>query len=569
MKVPTYSEQVQKVTPQTEPVQAPSVTIPGVVPGAFGGDIAKATEQLGKVGEQLAGHLMKIQQERQDKQVMQLETAFRQEMQGSLMNNEDETISVNGKEITRKKGFLMRPLSQAQGVTEEFDNLYQSKTRQRYLDGLSKYQRDKLEPALDNQYLSLRNQIITHEANQLDADFKNATESNYKQKVLDASIIRDGKQLALAIEDAQKTIAPYNSRYDQATRKIENEKAAEDIAKTAILSSIEQTGDYAMADMMLSAVKDKISPATYSELSTEIGKRAVNMAIAADMSTDQESSVVMKELQKGKRGAFGYLGTTELNNAVKASQGKIYYNSQIEKRNLDEQQSERNDLILSKIADRSITLTDIDRELMVPEEQGGLKRKLLYQYQKGLRQGILADLNTMLKEKNSDKEPTKRANMVKGYLDLITSFIDDTTDKWTALEKLASAYSDGIINGGEAVFLNNVAKHLNDIKFNKSTGPINSAIKSLKKWFNQSNASDEETAIAIKKLLGNQTVDANTVKNIVAEHIQSKVPDSIIVGEKGQLMVDAYGNKAMVYPDRIEPVIDKIEDIQNETKKQK
>ena len=556
MRVPQYENQIETTAPTVSAPRQPNITSPGVVPGAFGADVGKAYEKLGQVGDRIATHLKQLAIDEQDKEVLKRETAYRQDLQTRLMDTSDETIQVNGQDVTRKKGLLLRQLGQSKGATEDLDSTYQTQLREQYLGGLTKYQADKLGPAMDNYYLSVRNNVITHESNQLDEDFKNTTESNLKQKIMDASLIRDGKQLAYAIDDAVRTIEPYNRKYDEVTRKVQNEKTAEDIAKTAIISAIEQTGDYTQAKIMLEGIKDKISPATYTAISDEVGKRAVDMAIAGDMSVHQEDSAVMAELQKGKKGLFGYLSTTDINKNIKESQQKIYYNSQITKRDIQEQQNLRNDEVLNKISTDSLTLADIEREMNLPEEQGGLPKKVLVNYKRAIQRGVEKDLNAMLKEKTTDGDPTRKAQAVKQYLDLIDSFVDDSTDKWYAREKLSAAYADGLLNKGETIFLNNLKNNLKNIEFNRSTGPINSAIRGLKSFLKQNNASDEEIAIRIKQLLGSQNINADTVKAIAQEHTKSKIPEAPVISEKGQLIIDGYGNIAMVYPDgTMEPYI--------------
>ena len=159
--------------------------------------------------------------------------------------------------------------------------------------------------------------------------------------------------------------------------------------------------------------KIKISPATYTAISDEVGKRAVDMAIAADMSIRQEDSAVMAELQKGKKGLFGYLSTTEINKNIKESQQKIYYNSQISKRGIEEQQNLRNDEVLNKISTDSLTLSDVEAEMNLPEEQGGLPKKVLVNYKRAVQRGIEKDLNAMLKGKKTpmaiqQKSPSRK-----------------------------------------------------------------------------------------------------------------------------------------------------------------
>jgi hypothetical protein len=57
VKIPLYEERVQKIAPTTEAPQQPNISMPRVVPGAFGADIGAATERLGAIGEKIAGHL--------------------------------------------------------------------------------------------------------------------------------------------------------------------------------------------------------------------------------------------------------------------------------------------------------------------------------------------------------------------------------------------------------------------------------------------------------------------------------------------------------------------------------
>jgi hypothetical protein len=291
------------------------------------------------------------------------------------------------------------------------------------------------------------------------------------------------------------------------------------------------------------------------------------------MSTQQEDSTVMQELQKGKKGIFGYLPTTELNKAIKESQQKIFYNSQIKQRDIKEQQNARNDEIVNKIFTNSLTLQDIEREMNIPEENGGLPRNILLKYKDGIQRGIKNQLDFMLKEKTDDKEPTKRAMAIKQYIELIDAFVDDNTDKWYARDKLAQAYADGIINPSEAAVLNSLKNNLNDIKFNRNSGPINSLIKAVKSSLNKNNASDDEIALRIKQLIGvaadKQANLQESAKSIMQQHIYSKIPEAQTFPAEGQLMVDANGNKAIVYPDgTVKPYIEKPK-TENKTQEEK
>jgi hypothetical protein len=556
MRVPTYQRQVPIETARVQAPRKPAISKPRVVPGAFGEDIGRAVENLGKVGTKIAGHLQQMAFDEQDREVLHRETEYRKNLQNRLTDQEEETIQVNGQDVTRPKGFLQRQLSQAKGATEELDKVYQEEIAKEYLKGLSRYQLNKLGPSMNNYYLSVRNNVITHEANQLDEDLKLVTKSNLEQKVLDASIIRDDKQLSLAIDDAIQSASTYNRKYDEATRKILESEIARDISTSAIIATVERTGDYSMAKMMLDGIKDKIPDSVYNTINDEMAKRAVGIAISEDMSVHQENSPVMTELQKKKGGKFYYLSTTDRIKAIKESQQKIFYNSQIKKRGIEEEQNVRHNDILDKMLAGTFTLADVANELLIPEEQGGLKKKMLLNYQKRLQNDIARDLNAMLTEKDSDKDPTVRSKKVRQYNDLISLFIDDETDKWVAREKLSEAYRDGIIDVNELNFLDDLKTNLKDIGFNRSTGKINSAIKSLKNWLNDNNASDEEIAIRLKQLLGTAEITPDAVKAVELEHLKSKIPETMTIPEKGQLFMDGFGNLVTVYPDgTIEPYI--------------
>jgi hypothetical protein len=558
MKVPISTRNIPLETPTTRPVAMPQISTPRVIEAAFGADVGKAYEGLGEGLKILAAHVERMAIDKQDQEVLRRETAYRQELQDRLFNRDDETIIVNGQEVTRKKGVLLRQLGQADGATKELKQVYQKELRPKYLEGLSKYQADKLGPALDNHYLTTRNSVITHEANQLDEDFKLTTKSNLERKVMDASLIRDNKQLSLAIDDAVKTIAPYNRKYDPATQKIQNDKAAEDVAKAAIISTIEQTGNYQITKTMLDGIKNKISPATLASLSDEIGKRAADMAIAGDMSVKQEDSIVMKELQKGKDGAFSYLSTTERNKAIKESQQKIFYNSQIAKKENEELQKVRHESLIDKFLNRTATLADIENEMLIPEEAGGLKKSVLLTYQNSIQRGIKDNLSQMLTEKNDDKEPTKRARMVKEYLSLINGHMDTETDRWKAREELATAYADGVIDANEQKFLNKLKSNLND----PMVMVAKIAIKGLEAGLKMHNAAIEDVGLHMKQLVGMLSkgtgLAVDTVRQIIQQHALSKIPEAQTFPEKGQLMMDGFGNKFIAFWDgHTEPYIEK------------
>jgi len=274
IKVSVYERTTNRITPQ---ISTPQEFRPPEA--AFGGNVAEALQNLGETGQKIAGaimqHGLKLQQEKQDEEALNIETAYRQDMQNRAYDDTSETVKIGNQDVERPKGFLNRELGKAEGATQEFDKLYLEKggIRDQYLTGLSDYQIKKLAPALDNYATSLRDNIIQHEAKQRSLNFKNITDANVAQKTLDASTIRDPKLLGLAIDDAVETARSYNSRFDPATQKINNEKITSDIIESSVILTLKTTGNLTQAQSLLDGVKDKLSGDTqYNEIKDKLVK---------------------------------------------------------------------------------------------------------------------------------------------------------------------------------------------------------------------------------------------------------------------------------------------------------
>ena len=109
MKVPKYEQQVGKEAVTVQPVNQPTISMPGAVRGAFGESQGQAVENLGKVTMQIAGHMQQMAKDEQDIERINRETAYMQDWQDILTNQEEETLDIGGQEVTRPKGLLMRP----------------------------------------------------------------------------------------------------------------------------------------------------------------------------------------------------------------------------------------------------------------------------------------------------------------------------------------------------------------------------------------------------------------------------------------------------------------------------
>jgi len=284
----------------------------------------------------------------------------------------------------------------------------------------------------------------------------------------------------------------------------------------------------------------------------ELPEKQAEWDIYNDVSTQEQDSPILAELKKGNQGKYKDLSSDQRLDLLKKSQQRIFQNNQTFKRNVEVSQNTRNNDFIDKLASGTATFKDIDAEFAIPESEGGMKRSVLDQYQRRLQVGVKNDLNIMLKEKNADKDLTERAKKVKEYNDLIDMFIDDTGDQWKAKEALAKGYADGNLDAGEMKILNPIKDNLKAIEFNRNTSPIASAIKEVKKWMKNSNATDEELAFRTKQLIngiGGGGKPQEEVKKIMDSEMLKHFPDYPSYPEKGKLKKDSNGIMFRVFPD--------------------
>lgn len=257
-KVPVYEQQVETRTPT---VQTQTFSRP--VEGAFGGQVAEAYGKLGdttaKLGNAIFQRVIERQEQEDERQVLDVETKFRQEMQNTLYSKEADK---DGK----PKGFLTRQLGQAKDATPEFDSTFHG-LREKYLEGVtSERQKQALGSMLDKHYLSARDSVIRHEVTQGDENFKNTLNSNLKQRVMDAAAIADPAKLIGAIDEAKALQSTGLKRLgmDENAVKLSNELIAADIAKSSISAMIDR--DPMKAQSILAAATDRLPASTVAEL---------------------------------------------------------------------------------------------------------------------------------------------------------------------------------------------------------------------------------------------------------------------------------------------------------------
>jgi hypothetical protein len=510
MKVPTLDTNVNIQTTKEK-----AGTVPEVISAAYGADVGQAMQVAGNqvktAADSLYTHLDTLQKDNEHKDNLRRETAFRQDLNDVMYNPEDETITTkdtsgNDVEVVRKKGLMFRDLGNAAGVTLQGREAIAT-LKAKHITGVNDRQLAELAPALDTHSISANEQLVKHEVSQIQADMKDATESNLKQTILDIAPNRDPEVLRATLLEYDKKIAPYNRQFNPETQKYNTDEGKLKIVNSNIEDILTSSaGNMTSAQTYLDSVKDSMSKEVYNAASKNLSEKA-------------------RTIETQKR----WLNALD--------------------------QETRSDAVMDKVNAGNLTFKDIEDQWQIPEEKGGIKKEVLLRYKGALESRIEKDLKfiTGQKEKRGKKDVlTSTSKDAIKVLNLITEVVEPDIDKWKAREHIADIYADGLITGPEASFLHSLTKSANDIKFNRASGKFNAAIKFIKNKLNRNNATDAEIAIGIKALI-NSTIGGVDIdegaKAAVFNHAKETNPYVSDSSEKGTLMRDSFGNVAIVYPD--------------------
>ena len=89
----------------------------------------------------------------------------------------------------------------------------------------------------------------------------------------------------------------------------------------------------------------------------------------------------------------------------------------------------------------------------------------------------------------------------------------------------------------------------NEAKFDPKQQAVDNSVRDLQEWSKASNNKDDNVFVRFfKSIFGGKSPQDAHDEAIKATNIQNN-PKIMQAPEKGQLMMDAKGNKAMVYPD--------------------
>ena len=326
VKLPIYEQQVQ---PDTAVIpSAPKNTgNPGLVLSSMNKNaeaVQGAASALGDVGQKLYAHAQKLQTLQLKKKNAEFDTQFRQELQDKLYSPEEETVKVNGQDITRPKGIYNRTLKQAEGSRAEFEDYYAT-TRQKYLSQVSDPDAQlALANSLDNQYFSARDNVISHEAKQMREDLVNGFKSNISQQIKDAANSTDLKSLTESVNNAVDTQKSLNDALglDSATAKLAEQKTIADVIESSTSAALMKDMSGSTSMKLLDAAKGVLDQKDYDELANGIkvkSKKIIEDTKAnVKLAKNINSSKILMDVAGGN---FNVFNVKELNRM--ANNGEI------------------------------------------------------------------------------------------------------------------------------------------------------------------------------------------------------------------------------------------------------
>ena len=279
-------------------------------------------------------------------------------------------------------------------------------------------------------------------------------------------------------------------------------------------------------------------------------KTAVQYDIYADPSTAEDQSQVLKELRDPK-GKYSQLDAESRLDLIKDSQARIFQNNQTLKRENSASRDQKYDDIFAKMDEGNLTFFDFDRQMRIPESEGGIPKKQLITLKKAHQ---TATDKALIEVASNDKRAEK-------YVDGIRGLIANVDDKYKAREAIVEAFGDHVLTGKEMKFLNSLIAETQSIervrgreKFNgNKMNFFKKAMNSVNDFFHgKITLSERDHAITIRNMISKmmEGKDAETSKNEALNELAvEKNPAISNLPKAGQPVMDAYGNIKKMFPD--------------------
>lgn len=497
MKVPEYQTSVNLAVPEV-PMPHPA----NAVRGAFGEEVFAANARIGEAGMKIAqvlgAHLAERQQQKDAAATAELDTNFRLNLQDQLLSDQPEKFNINGVDYERPKGLLNQNLEYAAGATERFDK-YMKEEGPKWLASAPESMREELKKSMNNQYLSAREKIIQHEGKQGRDVLVKSQVSSLNQQIHDAAGINDPINLQKAVDQIKQTQDQISSILgsDAQTAETNRMNKAGDLVSKSISSTLMGTGNLELAQGMLDSAKEDIQPDRYEKLNEMLATGA-------------------ERLQKQQ-----VREVTQANIAYEADIMTKLASGQLDWSSIDQISNE----VRSGVSNEKFSAAVID----VVEEQGD------YEPSEKDNANYPKYIEGVYNAKSQEELHQKLLTFLQNHKDI-------------SQEKLSVLINEAIKRGKNLPLMSeDQIKNTNDIQ----TG-IDLGVKAGLDFGRRQNLSAQDTSDIyqdyVKELSSGKTPqEAHTAS--LNNYALRKNPALQSIPEEGQMMIDAQGNKAMVFPD--------------------
>lgn len=294
-----------------------------------------------------------------------------------------------------------------------------------------------------------------------------------------------------------------------------------------------------------------IDPKEAAAIKKDANETGARYKIYEDNSINEEDSQVLKDLRDPKSDLSKMLDPETRLGLIKESQNRIFQNNQANKRINDESRDLRYDDIFSKMDNGQLFLSDIDEQMKIPEDKGGIPKKQLISIKSAIQSKIDSDL--VIVSTNNDK--------AADYVEAITGYITNENDSYKAREYIVNAFKDQVLSPQEAKFMNALIAQTNDIKAVRSRDnfmgnkfiPFKNAINSVNDFFTgKKNFTESDKALAIKELISNMALGGEPKEaqdQAIRNAVIKKNPDILNFPKEGQPVMDDNGNIKLMFPD--------------------
>ena len=282
VKVPRYEEKVGLDVPS---VPMPKIPIPPEI--SFGGAQARGLQDLGETLGKIAGQVSTRIKERQEieenQRVADAYHGYSLATNDNLFNDEEEKIEINGQEIVRPKGVLLRKGKYAEGSLEDFRMM----NAPAYELALSQVTRPesqtKLKSMMDNHYVSAQETVVKHASQEWQLDQKDSLENVIQQEISNFAGYQDIKAIKRGFDNLahhQSSLSMFEGESND-TRKIKSRKLFADAVEQSAYASLQYDITGEKARTLLNSAKDSIDIKDYNNIKSNIVKESKNLLEAS------------------------------------------------------------------------------------------------------------------------------------------------------------------------------------------------------------------------------------------------------------------------------------------------